>query len=57
MATKKTELEVDFIGGQGALTSTEEKAISDYFKNLKKTSKQVSLHKRNRISKRPKTHV
>jgi hypothetical protein len=57
MATKKTELEADFIGGQGALTSTEEKAISEYFKNLKKSSKQDSLQKRNRISKRPKTKV
>jgi hypothetical protein len=33
MATKKTELEVDFIGVNGSLTATEEKALSDYFKN------------------------
>jgi len=57
MATNKIELEVDFIGGQGALTSTEEKAISDYFKNLKQTSKEGSLQKRHRISKRPITRV
>jgi|WetSurMetagenome_2_1015567.scaffolds.fasta_scaffold631261_1 hypothetical protein len=57
MATKQIELEVDFIGGQGSLTSAEEKAISDYFKNLKQTSKQVSPQKRHRISKRPKTRV
>jgi hypothetical protein len=57
MATKKTELEVDFIGGQGTLTSMEEKAISDYFKDLKKISKQVSPKKRHRVSKRQKTQV
>jgi hypothetical protein len=36
MATKKIELEVDFIGGEGALTTAEEKALSDFFKQRKK---------------------
>ena len=36
MATKKIELEVDFIGGEGALTAAEEKALSDFFKQRKK---------------------
>ena len=54
MRTKKTELEVDFIGGQGPLTATEEKALSDFFKNRKMPSKQIPLKKRHRISKRPK---
>lgn len=38
MKTKKTELDVDFIGGMGALTSQEEKALSEYFKKRKQTS-------------------
>ena len=35
MKTKKNELDVDFIGGHGELTSEEEKALSDYFKKQK----------------------
>ena len=35
MRTKKTELDVDFIGGQNALTATEEKAISKFLKQRK----------------------
>jgi hypothetical protein len=35
MKTKKTELDVDFIGGQGSLTIAEEKALSDFLKNRK----------------------
>ena len=35
MKTKKTELEVDFIGELGTLTSSEEKAISDFFRQQK----------------------
>lgn len=41
MKTKKTKLDVDFIGGQGSLTVAEEKALSDFLKNrqtnIKKT--------------------
>jgi hypothetical protein len=33
---EKIELEVDFIGGEGALTAAEEKALSDFFKQRKK---------------------
>jgi hypothetical protein len=50
MRTKKTELEVDFIGGQGSLTATEEKAFSDFFKSRKMSSKQIPIKKRHRIS-------
>jgi len=57
MRTKKTELEVDFIGGQGSLTTSEEKALSDFFKNRKISTKQIPLKKRHRISKRPKAAV
>jgi|GEM_PF-1292702 len=35
MQTKKTELEVDFIGDQVGLSTTEEQALSDYFKQQK----------------------
>jgi hypothetical protein len=37
MKTRKTELDVDFIGGQEPLTLAEEKALSEYFKKRKFT--------------------
>jgi hypothetical protein len=37
MSNKKQILDVDFIGGQGTLTLSEEKALSEYF--YKKKSK------------------
>ncbi|MCX6273709.1 MAG: hypothetical protein NTV09_00685 [Bacteroidetes bacterium] len=36
MKTKKTEFEVDFLGGQESLTKEEEKAISEFLKKRKK---------------------
>ena len=33
MKQLKNQLDVDFIGGQGPLTESEEKALSDFFKN------------------------
>ena len=57
MATKKIELEVDYIGGFGPLTVEEEKALSEYFKNLKKSSKHNSSSKKHSLHKRPKTTV
>ena len=39
MKTKKIELDVDFIGGQDAMTIAEEKALSDFLKKRKATSK------------------
>jgi hypothetical protein len=36
MGKNKIELEVDVIGGEGALTAAEEKALSDFFKQRKK---------------------
>lgn len=38
MKTKKTELDVDVIGGQGSLTPAEEKAISQFIKQRKLSS-------------------
>lgn len=49
MKTRKLELDVDFIGGQGSLSSAEEKALSDYFRKQKSTSKS-----KNKASKRHK---
>ena len=37
MKIKRVELDVDFIGGMGALTPQEEKALSEYFKKRKQT--------------------
>ena len=44
MKSKNTELDVDFIGGQGTLTKAEETAISNYFKSrkVKNSRKQLS---------------
>jgi hypothetical protein len=35
MKTKKKELDVDFIGGQGSLNAEQEKALSNFFKTRK----------------------
>ena len=35
MKNKSTELDVDFIGGQGPLTKSEEHAISEFIKTQK----------------------
>ncbi len=35
MKHKKASLDVDFIGGEGALTAEEEKALSAYFQQKK----------------------
>ncbi|MCL6462259.1 MAG: hypothetical protein I4O51_10360 [Flavobacterium micromati] len=39
MKTKKSDLEIDSIGGIGYLTIEEEKALSDFFKKKKTTEK------------------
>jgi hypothetical protein len=35
MKSKNIELDTDYIGGQGPLTESEEKALSDFFKMKK----------------------
>ena len=57
MKGKNIELDVDLIGGQGALTKAEEIAISNYFKSLKvkKSRKQVSSKLRSKATSRKKT--
>ncbi len=43
MKNKSTELDVDFIGGQGPLTKAEEQAVSAFIKSQKlpKAKKQI----------------
>ena len=45
MKTKKVELDVDFIGGQTALTKEEEKTVSEYIKNRKSKKTKKTSHK------------
>ncbi len=47
MKTKKTDLEIDTIGGIGSLTLAEEKALSDFFQNKKPTKKKLEKKKLN----------
>ncbi|MEI8204160.1 MAG: hypothetical protein WCH34_14155 [Bacteroidota bacterium] len=52
MKTKTTELDVDFIGGEGALTEEEEKSLHEFF-SKQKPELQPSLNKIiNRTSKK-----
>lgn len=39
MRTRRKELDVDFIGSQEPLTTSEEKALSDFFKKKKELKK------------------
>ncbi len=52
MKTKKIDLDVDFIGGQGSLTGAEEKALSEFFKQSKKTLNKAGC-KNPKPNKRP----
>lgn len=54
MKTKRTELDVDFIGGQSSLTAAEEKALSSFFKTKKTSAVAVKTAKRRRAVKREK---
>ena len=44
MKTKSKELDVDFIGGQGPLTKSEEKAISEFIKSQKLLQAKKQTH-------------
>jgi hypothetical protein len=50
MKSKLKELDVDFIGGQGPLTKTEEKAISEYIKKQKLLKAKKQIHDSKTIS-------
>ena len=54
MKTKKIELDVDFIGGQGSLTVEEEKALDDFFRQRKLASKKSVVRQQLRTTKRSK---
>lgn len=41
MKRRKAELDVDFIGGLGALTKEDEKAISDFIKARKRSKERT----------------
>ena len=52
MKSKKIELNVDFIGGQGSLTALEEKALSEFFKQRKLIKKMATkIKKASKIKK------
>jgi len=52
MKAQKIDLDVDYIGGQGPLTESDEKALSEFFKQSKQTSKKAG-NKRPKPVKRP----
>jgi len=56
MRTRKKELDVDFIGSQEPLISSEEKALSDFFKKKKELGKQKSL-RTGRTTKKVTTEI
>ena len=56
MKTRKIELDVDFIGDQVGLTTTEEKALSDFFKQRKLERKPTSATSNRRSQSDAKIH-
>lgn len=56
MKTQKIDLDVDYIGGQGSLTDAEEKALSEFFRQSKKTSSKAG-NKRTRPAKSPNVNA
>lgn len=54
MKTKKLELDVDFIGGQDALTVEEKKALSEFFKKQKSHPKKKKTISKTRTFRREK---
>ncbi len=57
MKTKKLELDVDFIGGQDALTAEEEKALRNFFKKQKSLPKKGKTISKSRAVRREKETV
>jgi hypothetical protein len=55
MKTTKSELDVDFIGGQTSLTVAEEKALSEFFKQRKANAIKSKLRQRTKTVKREKS--
>ena len=50
MKSKKTELNVDVIGGQGSLTAAEEKAISEFIRQRKLASQKNKKRQRSKAA-------
>jgi hypothetical protein len=55
MATKEMDLDVEFIGGQEALTAAEEKAFTEFLKRYKISTKKTSSPNGVKHSKRTKS--
>ncbi len=54
MKIKKSELDVDFIGGQTSLTKDEEKALSNFFSQRKTKVNLSKIKHKSRIPKQEK---
>lgn len=58
MKTRKNELDVDFIGGEGPLTKEQEKLIRDFIKSRKAKKNMISPKSRKKLAtKTPKKKV
>jgi len=57
MKTKRKELSVDYIGGQGPLTLVEEQELHEYFTKQKSDSKKVKSKGSTKKTKQPKVIV
>lgn len=55
MKTKKIELDVDFIGGLGPLIAEEEKALNDFLKQRKLSSRKNLVAQKIRTMTRTKS--
>lgn len=53
MKTKKSELDVDYIGGQGPLTEAEERALGEFFRQRKADSKRTPVIQHLKKAKQP----
>jgi hypothetical protein len=53
MKTNKIDLDLDFIGGQGSLTKTEEKELSDFFKSRKLSTRTKIIRQQIGINTHP----
>jgi hypothetical protein len=53
MKEKKIKLDIDYIGGEGALTVAEESAISIYLKERKAISKRLKIKPKSKKAKQP----
>ena len=52
MKMNKIDLDMDFIGGLGSLTKTEEKELSNFFKNRKLSARKI-VRQQSEIKIRP----